>query len=739
MHPVAPSISFLTAAYNAEKTLPATIGSLQAQTRSDWEVVVVDDGSSDGTLEAARAFAEGDPRVVVLSKSNGGAASARNLAASVARGRWWCALDADDELAPRFVEGMLSFAEYHPGYEIYSCLGEMRFEDGTTALFDESAESQRVTSFSLDQMINRNRISATALIEPALFRALDGYRDMYCEDYDLWLRAFLLGAKHLHDPEVLFVYHVKATGKNAARCITSECMAEILAEVAEAPQVPAAAAARAKRMAAYYRQTCERLALEERLRRGERAGARHAYWKARDAYLSRAKWAVGVAVMLASPSLFARLLLGEGESGGPEAGFNVFGYLTSNLGLGVAARNTTAMLLGAGYKVRLTDVDPRGGMQGRDSTFAEQIVASRQMEPLAVNLFHINPDQAIYLLDPLQCDVTLEGRLNACVPFWELPRLPDSWIAPLAAMDVILAPTCYVRDAILAALPDADVIHYPQAVHVPDGIVGDRVHFGLPAGVTIFVSSFDLRSDIERKNPFGAIEAFERAFADGRDDVRLVIKANNVDTVAGLSRHLERLREYAASDARVIILSESMRYADVLALYASCDVLVSLHRAEGLGLSLLEAMSLGVPVVATGWSGNMDFCTAENSCLVGYDMVPVKASSQPAYASRMAGEQVWAEPRLDEAAQWFRRLAEEPELRQRIGEAARRSAAEIRAEYDRAAVAEQVLARLTGLDSPVHREKASRMRRLRRWWWLYMARRYRRAALIRLRNRLGRS
>lgn len=384
------------------------------------------------------------------------------------------------------------------------------------------------------------------------------------------------------------------------------------------------------------------------------------------------------------------------ERDGPAPGFNVYGYLTSNLGLGVAGRNTVGTLLARGVPVRLVDVDPGGGMQGRDRSLADVIEQTRMAGPHRVNIFHVNPDQLLYLLDPVTQRVPMQDTLQVCVPFWELPRLPRSWIPVLRAMDVVLAPSLFVRDAILADLPEAQVLHYPQAVRIPDGISADRAAFGLPPDATVFVSSFDMRSDLERKNPLGAIDAFLRAFRE-RDDVRLVIKANNVDTVAGYSAHLERLRA-AASDPRLLVLHEQMGYREILTLYASCDVLVSLHRAEGLGLSLLESMALGMPVVATAWSGNMDFMTAENSCPVGYGMTPVVPSTQAAYREDTSGEQVWAEPDLDEAARWMRSLADDPVLRASIGQRARADAARILAEYDLGAVFDE-LAQMSPLDA----------------------------------------
>jgi glycosyltransferase involved in cell wall biosynthesis len=129
---------------------------------------------------------------------------------------------------------------------------------------------------------------------------------------------------------------------------------------------------------------------------------------------------------------------------------------------------------------------------------------------------------------------------------------------------------------------------------------------------------------------------------------------------------VELFRREAAVDPRIMVIEESMTYRDVLSLNASCDALLSLHRSEGLGLNLMEAMSLGTVVVATAWSGNMDFTTPENSILVPFRRVPV-VSKHSAYAPSLIGEdQTWADPDIDEAARSLRALADDPELRKRL-------------------------------------------------------------------------
>ena len=121
----------------------------------------------------------------------------------------------------------------------------------------------------------------------------------------------------------------------------------------------------------------------------------------------------------------------------------------------------------------------------------------------------------------------------------------------------------------------------------------------------------------------------------------------------------------------MVIVDRALSYPEVLSLYASCDVLLSLHRSEGLGLHLIEAMQLGKPVIATNWSGNLDFTTPENSRLIDYKLVPV-VSTHPSYAPKIIGDgQVWAEPDVEQAARAMRELADDPALRHHLGDRAR--------------------------------------------------------------------
>lgn len=353
-------------------------------------------------------------------------------------------------------------------------------------------------------------------------------------------------------------------------------------------------------------------------------------------------------------------------------GFNVIGFISGNLGQGTAARSTIRILLEKDVPVSVIDIDAGFGRSGFDNSYNHLLQNPTRQAPYAVNLIQLNPPEVSQLLKQgLPC-LSDPARINIIVPFWELPRIPQSWIPVLETMDMILAPTHFVEYMMATQVQGVPVRHYPQTISIPDTIVPNRSKFNLPDDTLLFVTSFEMFSDINRKNTWAVIDAFQRAFPDDAT-VKLVIKVNNTAHSA-FAVELEKLRMFAKQNNRIILLESSLSYQDVLTLYASCDILVSLHRAEGLGLSPMEAMFLGKPVIATGWSGNMDFMNDENSCLVPSTLVPVTSNAQSGYnPTYIGGSTVWAQPDIDTAIFWMKLLAGDSQLRQTIGKNARTS------------------------------------------------------------------
>ena len=356
------------------------------------------------------------------------------------------------------------------------------------------------------------------------------------------------------------------------------------------------------------------------------------------------------------------------------AGVNVIGHITGTMGLGVAARNTLTLFEANGQAFTAIDIDS-GRRQVTDSTFAH-LLSHPPSARHPVNLFHLNVQELINLLDTRPRWLDVVRHANTIVPFWELPQLPviPDWAGLLGSMDLVLAPSRFILESIERSAPTAHVVHYPQTVFLPAEIAASRDAFGLPHDAVLFFMNIDVTSDLARKNPAAAIAAFRAAFVPlergPEERVFLVVKLGHTKSGYPWADTSQLMAELAAMPNAVVI-DRQLTYAETLSLNAACDVYVSLHRSEGLGLNLLEAMTLGRPVIATGWSGNMDFMTPEDSCLVGHQLVPVRATHFAYQPEAIGPGQVWAEPSIPEAAQWMRRLADDESLRRRIGASAR--------------------------------------------------------------------
>jgi glycosyltransferase involved in cell wall biosynthesis len=194
-----------------------------------------------------------------------------------------------------------------------------------------------------------------------------------------------------------------------------------------------------------------------------------------------------------------------------------------------------------------------------------------------------------------------------------------------------------------------------------------REALGVSKAAFVAIQSFSLASSLTRKNAIGAISAFVAAFHD-KPDARLILRHLSGDR---FPRSLQRLREAArVAGPQIILRPAGEGLEDLYDLYAACDVYISLHRTEGFGLNLAEVMMAGRPLIATKWSGNLDFMDSKCVALINADLVPLDDPDR-VYAQKTAR---WAEPRMDEVIRWLRTLEEHPEQRSKLAAAAKAKA-----------------------------------------------------------------
>ena len=280
-----------------------------------------------------------------------------------------------------------------------------------------------------------------------------------------------------------------------------------------------------------------------------------------------------------------------------------------------------------------------------------------------VNIFCINGDEVERSLDVLVNPMS-EGSKNIIYPAWELERYPQEWAHQLERFDEVWAASAFTHAAISNAV-DTPVYHLPLASEIKRRALRSRRYFGIRDSTYAFLFSFDCFSFIERKNPFAVLEAFAALISKRPfDDVTLVIKLNNAD------RRPEMKMRFDAALApirdRVTVVDRVLRDAEMKCLVGVSDCFISLHRSEGFGFGLTEAMSLGKPVIATAYSGNMDYCTDSTAILIPHELIPLCAGDYPHWQN-----QSWADADVEAATRAMIDLVDNPQRGRDIGARAR--------------------------------------------------------------------
>jgi glycosyltransferase involved in cell wall biosynthesis len=336
-------------------------------------------------------------------------------------------------------------------------------------------------------------------------------------------------------------------------------------------------------------------------------------------------------------------------------GVNIAGYLSGEVGVGAVGRLVVETARAAGIPF---------------STFDHDATVSRRDHPMLavgatdwrydIDVLCANADATRALVSQLGGAASAPARATVGLWHWEAERLPPAMTDAWNVVDEVWVTSRFVEHA-MSSTATRPVRVFPLPIICPRWVTAvRREDLGMPSGFVVLFC-FDWLSVSRRKNPDGLIAAYSRAFRP-EDGAHLIIKTINGDLHHA---ELERLR-FEIDRPDITIVDGYVRWSEARALMELADCYASLHRSEGFGLTLAEAMALGKPVIATAWSGNVDFMTAEVSRLVPAELVPIPGDV-PVYG----GIGRWAEPDLDAAAHALRQVFDDPTAAALMGRRAR--------------------------------------------------------------------
>ena len=303
--------------------------------------------------------------------------------------------------------------------------------------------------------------------------------------------------------------------------------------------------------------------------------------------------------------------------------------------------------------------------------------------PGGIRMFHINGDEAGPVIKEFEArGGNFAAGYNIIVPAWELPEYPAAWAKQLRRFDEVWALSQFTQASMTKAGVASHLIG--QAVELEAGVNLPRRYFGIRESAFVLLYFFDLSSYSSRKNPDAVLALLDRIRRDDPyRDVQLVLKVKNVE------RGAEEWAAGMADDPQVKVIATPLDTRGIRSLIAACDCFVSLHRAEGFGRGLGEAMALGRLALGTDWSGNVDFMTERNSLLVRHNLVPLRPDEYPHWQG-----QSWADPDVDHAWSLLRPVMDDPDRGRAI---ARQGQVDVLRTHGNRAVGLRILDRLESI------------------------------------------
>lgn len=751
--PTAVTIGLVIVTFDSAVFVPRLVAAIAAQTLRPTRLVVVDNASRDDTREAlSRALAAHglEARVVALDR-NAGFAHANNVAVAALDDCDYIALLNPDAFPePDWLARLAAAAARHPDAGSFA---SRQMQDGASGILDGAGDVYHVSGVvwrhghgrplaevpgALDEREVFAPCAAAALYRRADWVAVGGFDARYfcyVEDVDLGFRLRRLGRACWYVPDAVVSHMGSATSgvgsafavyhghrnltwtfvKNMpGRLLWRHLPAHVAASLAGvawfAWRGQPGAYLRAKRdaltglgpfvrerraapaLAAGTVAAIEaQLARGPLLARGSRRGGGLAALVFRAAWRGKhlARFVVPAAVrQRVGRALFRRAYGTTGHAverrgaatpvTGPY-GLNVIGYLRAESGVAEAARATLRACRAAGVPAAAIEY-----AREAPSRMAEPLPGGFARTPeFGVTLLHLNADQSAYAIAD-HADA-LTGKYRIASWSWELPEFPALWSDAERQLDEVWAPSTFCAEAFRRRLT-VPVTHMPHAIDVPVPAGLGREALGLRRDAFVFLFVFDAFSVPARKNPMAVVDAYARVRAAVDRPTQLVLKVVNAASDAALARDLQQA---AAADPSLLLIDRYVARPELNALLQTADAYVSLHRSEGFGITIAEAMALGKPVVATGWSGNMDFMTRENSCPIDYTLVTLERD----YGPYTRGQR-WADPDVAQAAAQMTRLITEDGMAAALGA---RAAHDIRAQLSPLAVGRRIEARLRAL------------------------------------------
>lgn len=641
------------------------------------ELLVADGGSTDGSIERLELLAAADSRIRIVSRCDDGPADALNRAFLQARGRLIGWLNADDLYPLGALARAVSALEARPDWlMVYGEGEEFDLDSGLCYRYPTLPPLVGIDAFRSHCFICQPTVVFRRTMSVLLGPFDVHWRTAF--DFDYWLRAFAAFPERIG-----YIPYLQGRTRLHGATITARQRSLVALEATQllARQFGSADAVRLRN---YVRELqigiarlpagqCFKEHLSEVYAQAEPWLSAHARAQLRRSWLD---CEVSLSTRSASVSwrpLGSQVAAGIVPFSERPFGVNLIGHAFEIFGIGEDIRMAARALQSAGIPCCVIHHPASNGAACDDRSLEHLLCSDSHGGPYAFNLVCMAAPVQARWLRQVGCDVLRERYTISSWP-WETQRWPGSWFSLLQVTDELWPSSDFTASALAA--PAAQVgkplMVMPMAAEVldadrfctPSARRAARCRHGLPADAVLFGYGFDFNSTGIRKNPFAALEAFQRAFplpwlpASFGCSVRSHPLSERVALFIktfpprGFSAEWHWLQARAAEDSRIHLIAENLQRDDLLALYGCCDVFLSLHRAEGFGRGMAEALQLGVDVIATGFGGNTDFCVGPLAHLVRHRSVPVPRGSYPS-----ADGHSWAEPDVDHAAELCRQVA----------------------------------------------------------------------------------